>query len=425
MEEIIVLVNFNEYQGGGETLFVRYSVFLQNQNIKFLALCKRNSFILKELKKRGIKNNNIGIVDMNCNFYYLNKTNRIRLIDTLKSKIEDTCVVRLVTFCMRDLYTGFELSTHFENCSISHLILHIQDDLYLGQTLFDKMVYKLFNIRIFSSRYNINFNRNLLTIVNQNLGLISMAEIINNYWHQNFKIDIPENYIVPLPSFVEMKENIFRTFNNKKIIWIGRLVDFKIPSIISMIEFVSCNTEYSLTIVGDGNKKPLFDYLKKISMDITRVNFAGEVPYHELGEIIKNHSIGYGMGTSLIELAKYRIPVVIALASYSHKYFDRQICGGLFYDKSKGCDGSDLILKKSGNFIPKIKDVVSEIENDYQKAANNCYYFAKENYSEDVNFQMYNKLITKSKFVSKSSKKNIIKHPSFIRKYFFDILNDK
>lgn len=420
MEEIIVLINFNEYQGGGETLLVRFSEYLQRENIKFLALCESKSFICKELKKRGINDNSIDTTDLDYNYYYLNELERIEFINSLALKIGDYSCVRLVTFCLRDLYTAFMLSSHFKNCSISHLILHIQDDLYLGQTLLDKIIYKGFQVRQFSGKDNIELNRELLKNLNEKEGLISMAEIISEFWYRNFKIKIPKSHVVPLPSFVDLKTLGDKGLNEKKIIWIGRFVDFKIPSIVSMIDFVSNNQEYSLTIVGDGDKKKILNYIEKNSLDISRISFVGEIPYHNLGEVIKKHSIGYGMGTSLIELAQYKLPVIIALASYTHKFFDRQICGGLFYDKAKGCDGSDLILISPDNIELTIKDAIAEIESDYQKVAKDCYDFAKVNYSEDINFKLYTDIIMTSKVLFEDEKQIKIPHSSFIRRFLFN-----
>lgn len=420
MEEIIVLINFNEYQGGGETLLVRFSEYLQRENIKFLALCESKSFIFKELKKRGINDNSIDTTDLDYNYYYLNELERIEFINSLALKIGDYSCVRLVTFCLRDLYTAFMLSSHFKNCSISHLILHIQDDLYLGQTLLDKIIYKGFQVRQFSGKDNIELNRELLKNLNEKEGLISMAEIISEFWYRNFKIKIPKSHVVPLPSFVDLKTLGDKGLNEKKIIWIGRFVDFKIPSIVSMIDFVSNNQEYSLTIVGDGDKKKILNYIQKNSLDISRISFVGEIPYHNLGEVIKKHSIGYGMGTSLIELAQYKLPVIIALASYTHKFFDRQICGGLFYDKAKGCDGSDLILISPDNIELTIKDAIAEIESDYQKVAKDCYDFAKVNYSEDINFKLYTDIIMTSKVLFEDEKQIKIPHSSFIRRFLFN-----
>ena len=66
-----------------------------------------------------------------------------------------------------------------------------------------------------------------------------------------------------------------------------------------------------------------------------------------------------------------------------------------------------------------------EIESDYLEAANNCYAFAKENYSEDVNFKFYNDLIIRSMLMSKDSKRRVTVRSSSLRRYLFYMMNGK
>lgn len=422
MEEVIVLLNFNKYLGGGETLMVRFSEYLQRKDINFLAFCSSNSYLNEALKKKNI--NKIRSISRDINFYYLNLEDRDKLIEELKVNIENYKNIRFVTFCMRDLYTVYSMSKDLKNCSITHLILHAQDDLYVGQTLFDKIIYKLFLIRSFSSFSKINFNRTLLKLLNSSDSLISMADVISKLWNKNYGIKIPNSHVVPLPSFVDVNSSENIELNLKKIIWIGRIVDFKIPAIIAMIHFINKNKEYSLTIVGEGNKNKILNYMNKNSLDSKRIYFIGEVEYNQLGEIIKKHSIGYAMGTSLIELSKYKIPVIIALANYNHQFFKKQICGGLFYNKDKGCDGSDLVFTKPENMMETIQEAIIEIQNNYHKIAQACYDFAKDNYSEEKNFGLYHDIIIKSKFLRNKDKEYIVPKSSFIRKFLFKKINN-
>ena len=56
MEEVIVLLNFNEYLGGGETLMVRFSEYLKKKKINFLVFCPTNSYIHSDLQKKILTN---------------------------------------------------------------------------------------------------------------------------------------------------------------------------------------------------------------------------------------------------------------------------------------------------------------------------------------------------------------------------------
>lgn len=417
MDEVVVLINFNDYLGGGETLMVRFSDYLNRNKVNFISFCLSESFINKELEKKNVVSK-VAIVS-DVNFFYLNELNRKELIDILKANVNGYKTIRFVTFCMRDLHIAYALSKDLKSCSITHLILHAQDDLYVGQTLLDKFIYNFFHKRKFSNKSKIIFNRRLLHIINANNGLILMAEVIGKLWKQNFALNIPRVNLVPLPSFVENNKIFEIDCNVKKIIWVGRIVDFKVPALLSMINFVSDNKHYSLTVVGTGDKSKIETFIVKNALDVSRVVFEGEVPYDKLGDIISRHSIGYGMGTSLVELAKYRIPVIIALANYDHTLFDKQICGGLFFDKPMGCDGSDLLFSKANEVVDLLPSVIAQIEDDYSNVANACYEYAKLNYSQDNNFRRYYDIIKKSKEMQCKDKEFEIPSASLIRKFFF------
>ena len=426
MKELIVLLNFNEYQGGGETLLVRFAEYLRNNRCEFLIFCTANGFIHNELRKRDFSEYNFSAIDLNYNLLYQSDSKKIYFINNLFKRMGKDVKINIVSFCLRDLYTAFFISQKTINCSISHLVLHVQDDLFLGQTIWNKFLNVFFNIQNFTQHKNIKSNRLALSIINKNQGLISMTQVINDYWYKTFGLVIPKSNVVPLPSFRLLPGVEYQTLNNKRIIWIGRIVDFKIPSIIAMIEFVSKNKDYSMTIVGDGDRKIIFNYVNLKALDISRIHFVGEVPYQELGDVIKGHSIGYGMGTSLIELAMHRIPVIVALASFNHVFFTSPICGGIFYNQPKGCDGSDLIFKSQSDIKCTISEMISIIEIDYLNQSKYCYEFAETEFAENINFKLYLDIIRQSKKLDESQKHIVFPHVSLFRKLMLNLyLNSK
>lgn len=419
MESVVLLVNFNDYLGGGETLLVRYALYLQNNKISFKIFCLKHSFIYNELIKQGIDIEKIYILDQNPDFYYLTSYKKALFIEKLSNHIKnEKKQLRFLTFCLRDLYTITELVKSYPNSSITHLVLHVNDYLYLGQSLWDKFLYKRKRIVHYSNVKIIEFNKRLLKFIHNRNGLISMAQIINDFWAKEFALQVSQDKIIPLPSFQDLNLDARNESLNKKIIWIGRIVDFKIPSLLAMIDFIA-TSDYKLTIIGKGEIDVVKKYILDNKIDMSKFCFLGEVDYSNLGSIISQHSIGYAMGTSLIELAKYKIPVIVALASFTHVNFERQICGGLFYDKELGCDGSDLLLTEQKNIKTIIKDCILEIENNYSGIAQKCYQYAKENYSESINFFKYTQIILNTLPVDKDVKKNIIPRVPKIRKLMY------
>ncbi|WP_313636320.1 glycosyltransferase [Empedobacter sp.] len=416
-KEVIVLVNFNGYLGGGETLLVRFASFLQVQNIDYLIFCTKNSYIEEDLIKRDIKSENVTSFDIDPNFYYLKDNRRQDLLNTLSKELDKGINYRFVTFTLRDLYTIYSLSKNIE-CSITHLVLHPEDDLYVSQTLIDKFNYKFFKKRKFNEHKIIEFNQRLIQTLNKRLGVISMTEIISKLWKSRVGVEIFGDYIIPLPSFKPLEKVVENKFFSKKIIWIGRIVDFKIPSLLQMIHFVSEN-DYELTIVGDGEREKIDSYIVKNNINTKKIRFLGQVNYSDLPRIINEHSIGYAMGTSLIELAKFRMPVIIALASFDHKNFKSQISGGLFFDKYKGCDGTDLLFLKEEDIETSISKTIDLIKSDYNRVAEACYRFAEREFSEDLNFRQYLQVIKTTKFLQEEDKNLKVPEAGTLRKLAF------
>jgi glycosyltransferase involved in cell wall biosynthesis len=415
---LIVLVNLNEYLGGGETLMVRFAEYLQRKGADFICVCATGSYAFSDLKRKGISSASILTIDISPDYFYSSRVDREILAAEINSKIlsKPAC---LVSFCMRDLYTTWGVSATLSHVKLVHLILHIQDDLYVGQTVLERITYKLTGRRHFSNSQAINFNRWLLETLNENGALICMADVISQAWRKNFGIAIAPTRIVPLPSFVAPAANSAQEQVNHKIIWIGRLVDFKIPALLAMVDFLGTASKYQLTIVGDGDRGAILARMKERRVSADRVNFVGEVSYAELEKVICGHSIGYAMGTSLIELARFRIPVVIALASYAHVTFRRPICGGLFFDQPRGCDGSELSIRSEDEIATTIKDAMRVIENDWKLVADSCYAYARDNYSAEENFAAYKAIIENSRYLSDKHKATQIPTAPFSRRFFY------
>lgn len=389
---MIVLINFNTYLGGGETLLVRFSTYLQKQGIRFHAFCGNGSFIEKQMEVAGVDATNYSIITSDTNYAYLDKEQRKALLDEITEGLPKADEYKYVSFCLRDLYMLIDLNKRRQG-SISHLILHNQDYLYMGRTLIDGIKGKLLGKREFHNNKALDFNHRIISLINSHRGLIPMSWIIVQLWKNEAGINIPEDMIVSLPSFSEKPGIELRTNNNKKIIFIGRLVDFKFASLFAMFNYIKRNPTYHLTIVGNGDKERALNYIREQNIPEENICFVGEVSYSELPNVITEHSIGYAAGTSIIECAQQGIPVIMALQNNANKPFVRDICGGLFYNTTKGNLGEDLCVFKEDDITTKIDDAVVEIEKDYALAARKCYEYTKNEYSNELNFEEYLKRI--------------------------------
>jgi hypothetical protein len=145
------------------------------------------------------------------------------------------------------------------------------------------------------------------------------------------------------------------------------------------------------------------------------------VPYNEIGSVIKEHSIGYACGTSIVEIGQYGLPVITALASSSHKLFKRSICGGIYNNKYKGNEGNNLFIGETEDEQPTIEETMAIIEEDFGKAALISYKAMKEDFDMIPNIKKYHSIINGSKRID-AERINIPKC-SKVRRAIFSTFN--
>lgn len=414
---MIALFNFNSYLGGGETLLVRWASYMENNGIDYRLFFRKDSFIEKELKNRMIPNEKLCPIKNNPDYYYIDDNDRSHLLSEINAYLNNMHSVNLVSFCTRELYTLVDYCKQNKKATLSHMILHNQDNLYLCQSLFDKFKMRLGFSRGFSRKAMISFNTNLYNYISDNSVVISQSELQAALLRDRFGINIKKERIVALPVCDFSKIKRFKPINNHKVIWIGRICDTKIPSLCAMIKVINRLTDYSLTIVGDGDMDIIYKYIDDNCIDKSKITFVGEVQYERLGDIIKGHSIGYAIGTSIMEIGKYGIPTIMALYSPSCSFFEKEICGGLYSNVSLGNIGDNLFFPEFGEQEFDIETVLHNIDNNYEKASNDCYNYIKDSCDLNTNLSKYIDLIEKSNIINTSHIK--IPKASIIRKFIY------
>ena len=396
---MLVLVNFNSYLGGGETLMVRMASYVKNSNRSYCMLCTEQSYIYDDLRKNNV-GNIITVQNDKADFYYKNAEERKVILSEIKDKLPQSSEYSFVTFCMRDLYMIIQLTKIVTNAKVCHLVLHYQDNLYVCQSLFDKAYKKIFHKERYSRTDQIEFNKSLFNRLCESGAIIPMSDLMVNFWNKQFGINLTAENVVALPTYDFPEEKPSILANNHKILFIGRIVDFKIPGLCVMLNYINRHKEYSLTIVGNGDKHLIDEYIAKNNIDTSRIEFVGQVDYSKLGDIIKQHSIGYAMGTSVIEICRYGLPAVMALSNPGHQLFNRDICGGLYANCVKGNVGDNLFAGESQDDQPLLEDVMKELEANYEASAAACYEYIKRDYDFTTNIEKYLNIIDKAKIAN-------------------------
>lgn len=166
--------------------------------------------------------------------------------------------------------------------------------------------------------------------------------------------------------------------------WLGRLVDFKIFSLLSVIENADIysrkyNQKIRIHIIGSGDKEAILKNLK-FSGQVELI-FTGILTEDKLNQyLINNTDILFAMGTACIEGAKLRIPSVIV--DYSLARFNPDYKYNWFYELEEYSLGGNLEdLQAPNNHT--FEDILGEIYKNFNKEsiAERCFSHYKANHS--------------------------------------------
>ncbi|EHZ7120550.1 hypothetical protein M5216_004213 [Vibrio vulnificus] len=392
---MIVLVNFNEYLGGGETLLVRISEAIGERNC--LIVGSKGSYIDSATSERVSRNG--CFYEHNYSYHYLDSAGKAKLFSWLDDNLPKE-TLKIVTFCLRDLHLlhDFMHQKRSHDYSLTHLLLHPLDHLYLCQDLKDKALHMLCGSEKFSLTHNKKSNATLLRQVAHGGGLIPMNMNVLKRLAQDTGIHLPSESIIALPYFDEKKVGKVKLTNQfvepLRIVWMGRIVDFKLPAILTMIDAIAQDPRLEFHIIGYGNEKAVTKHINNKGV-ASRVHLEGKVKPEELPEKLSRFHIGYAMGTSLVELTAHGLPTIVALAKPDFKPFSKPICAGLVNELEMGNVGDDLYAIEADK-LPSIASKVEEIYADPDRVLAHSLMNIQSSFNLNENISKYLKVIEHS-----------------------------
>lgn len=407
---MIVLINLNKYIGGGETLTIRFTEYLHNNKIDYCLISfGENSYIGENAARNGF----------NCIFWpnnessvsYMGKTEKDELLRWATEKFDDFSTIKLFSFCFRDLYNSLYIFSRLNDKQITFAtgIYHPEDIYYLSSFSVNKKKIIEFN-RNLAKEMN---KKNGVLFINKNAELMTLGEL--SFPNTNY-ISIPITLSNSLP-----KRKI--DLKNIKIICISRFVSFKIGSIMGIIRFVKENRCYELHLVGYGIFKFIIDYYIKLH-SLKNIIMYQKVDPEKLNSIIDNTDIGYAQGTSILEIAKRGLPVIIAPYSRLLDIFTKSYnCAGIFGESGYINYGDYVNNSTTDKF--SIKDCIYKIQNNYDYFKEMTLKFVENSSSKIVFKQMYD-FIVANKFTNTIPftpyngpfMKSILKRFSIIKKIY-------
>lgn len=191
----------------------------------------------------------------------------------------------------------------------------------------------------------------------------------------------------------EVKSGIEKTIDfsfNNGLIWplpisipsttfTGKPVDFKIVSIGRYVEFKSYNL-YMFDIIKSLNNRgfhitwevygsgPLKEKMIKLASNIGlegRIKINDEIQYNKIPDVLKDASVFIGMGTTILEAGAYGVPTIPAIA-----YSSNPTTYGLLYDLPYYSLGERLEKKPSVQIIDEIVNLYSLNDTEYEAIRN-------------------------------------------------------
>ncbi|HEN9524449.1 TPA: hypothetical protein U9I82_002879 [Acinetobacter baumannii] len=238
---------------------------------------------------------------------------------------------------------------------------------------------------------------NLQFLIKKN-GIVSM----DGECDRILKIKYNLNYKKFLPIFIEnnkfFKNNISR-INNKalKIVWLGRIdLEFKIHILKKVLFDLNeikrkLNYNFIFNIIGNG---PGIEELEKFTKNIDfEINFLNELKGDNLSLVLERSDLGFAMGTSALEIAAKKVPVVLLDFSYKKvtKYNYRWI-----FETNEYILGRDinLLSKEDISSMKSIECILNELNQTCLDLPQLCYDYVYENHSSKSIFQKMIKYIS-------------------------------
>lgn len=377
----IVLFNLNDYIGGGETILVRYAEYLKEKSVKYSILCAfEQSWIESNARAKQLEFINWPLKNDSL-IYFPDKIPEVRSF--LESKLESDDSIHLFTFCMRDYVNAVLLFKESRlKINLFHGLYHPQDYEYLSSLTFNKSIYRKYFKSVI---YDLYQKEAILFVNNRTVEEIIGVDKISND---------PKIRLIPInerPSIYSPDEII----PEKKIICISRFVPFKIGAIVAFLRFARLDPEANCTLIGHGPYEWLIRLLTQL-WSIKNLTILTGISPDDLHAVVLENDIGYAQGTSILEIAKYGIPVVIAPYSRLYDIFNKRFSTfGIFGFVEDRFEMGDLFSFKGAPEF-SLAESIQEILTNYSKYQLGTIQSVKKFYATDIFGKITEDILTSS-----------------------------
>lgn len=241
--------------------------------------------------------------------------------------------------------------------------------------------------------------------------LISMNTAVKESTEKHLEEKLNE-YIFPIPINISKNNKILGSQKSKKLISIGRIVDFKTYNFYMvdvMEKLVDKYPDLTYHIYGYGSEENKL--IKKIENSSVKGNifFHGRIDYNKISEVLKESFCFIGMGTSLLESCSFGVPGITAIINDK-----KRITPGFFHSLPGYILGSESVYKKEFLIEEKIEEILKMDSKDYNKI---CQKSKEKAYKFDIDNVM-NKFMNYTISCQEKDEINNEKKINFL-KYFY------
>jgi glycosyltransferase involved in cell wall biosynthesis len=353
--------------GGAELLFARMAIYLSKENHLITVIDSEKKIIFDLCKDHNILRKTVGVNER----VKVDKTYLVAFANNafnLNNYLELTSDVKILFWNVHPL--NVIISPSF----IPRFILNGNSNLL-----------KKLNSILFRSIYN-NRRSFIDKALRKKSFLIMDGECcsaISN--HYSLPIDTTKNVFLPVPINISSCERweIKKVDINGpvNIFWYGRLCDFKIHSLVKVInEIKTSNIAFKLHIIGDGDKANVV--IKKCLESKVDFNFYGRMNNSDALKLIASKAqCVFAMGTSALECASLGLPTILAPVSY--KPIEKSVRYEWLYETKQYTLGRFIREEdRSGNV--GLECIIKKMLADYEKISIASKQYVKSNHDISV-----------------------------------------
>jgi hypothetical protein len=367
---MIVLLNLNKYVGGGETLVVRLAQYLHSTAVAYRIIASgENCWIAAEATRLGL----------NCSLWpatpdsvnYQSAGQRAETLRSLRELFRGLKEFRVFTFCMRDLHNAFYFFSQLDGkIWLAHGVYHPEDVLYLGSWSSRRHKLVELNRRLLTRMF---FKKSVLFVNDYGLRLSLGLDA------KSSQEAAPLAVFAPLPIQIggEIRRPRRESGRPFRVICISRFVVFKVAAILAIMRRVRGRSDLELLVVGHGSLRFILDAWLAVT-GANNISIVTGVGPDQLDSFIDTCDVGYAQGTSILEIAKRGLPVLIAPYSRLRDLFNPRFPTLGVFGRTRGLGALGDTSDFNGLKVYDILECIDAVRLDYASFREESIEFLKE-----------------------------------------------